>query len=283
MTPRTTGVTMIGMPSSGKSTYLAALYQALIDPTPGQLASLTRQPTTRAYLEELRQAWLRGEQLGHTGRDSGELVELDVTFPGAGQATLTVPDIAGEMYEEIFARRQVDALVAEHVGGAQGILLFTHPDHLRPRVPIAALREMQGLVGDADDVPVESGDRPFDARLLPGEVQLVDLLQWAMRERELEWGATSHRVAFLVSAWDRVDGRRTPADWLAVKMPMLKSFSETHQGRLEMRTYGVCAQGGDYSRDPVVDVRPRERAYVVLPDGSRQHDLTAPLLWATLP
>jgi len=276
------GATMIGMPATGKSTYLAALYQALSAPQ-ANAPRLARQPETRAYLEEIRQAWLRGEPLGRTLADSGELVELDVELPDRpGPVRLAVPDVAGETFENIVVKRRADAAATGLVQDADGLLLFTHPDHQRPRVPIAALKEMQALVGD-DAAPQPRGDRytPFDPRELPGEVHLVELLQWAVRVRVAAGRVEPTRVALMISAWDRA-GDRPPDGWLAAKMPMLAAFLGAQHDRLAVRAYGVCAQGGDYGTEPVAERRPRDRAYALLPDGSRSDDLTAPLRWAAL-
>lgn len=283
MTPQT-AVTLIGMPSTGKSTYLAALYQTMAVPHSASQARLARQPSQRVYLEELRQAWLRGEPVGRTLPDSGELVELDVLFPEQDEVRLAVPDIAGETFEDLSVRRQADAAVTKLVQDAKGVLLFTHPDHQRPRVPIASLKRMQALVGDRDPLDVDKTrdeENVFDVRAVPGEVQLIDLLQWATRVREHRAAAAPHRIALMISAWDRA-GDRSPADWLSAKMPMLQSFLEAQQERVAWRIYGVCAQGGDYETEPVAERRPQGRAYVLLSDGLRGNDLTAPLRWAAL-
>ena len=247
--------------STGKSTSLQRSYQALIEPPTTSSPRLVRQPSTRAYLEELRQAWLRGDRVGRTGRDSGELVELQVIFPGVGETLLTVPDIAGESFEDVFVKRQADSLATEHIRNAEGLLLFTHPDHLRPRIPIAALRQMQALLGDAEMDSVVRDERQFDPRLVPSEVQLVDLLQWALLERDVQSRAKRQRIAVLISAWDKVGQPldkvgHTPSTWLSVKMPMFQSFVEAHCDLFEVSTYGVCAQGGDYDLEPVADRRP---------------------------
>jgi len=274
-------VTMIGMPDTGKSSYLAALYHALTAPSGDTAPRLSRQPKARAYLEELRQAWLRGEKPGRTSSDSGELVQLEIDIPGTGGLSLAVPDIAGETFESVFVQRRADTAVTELVRDADGLLLFTHPNHQRPRVPIAAMKRMQALAGD-DDTPPTAGDdeRPFDARAVPGEVQLVDLLQWTDAVRRPRRSAT--RLSIVVSAWDRA-GTRPPGEWLSRRMPMLDRYLQARPDDVLPRVYGVCAQGGDYDEDKgVAQRRPAERAYAVLADGSRTDDLTLALRWAAL-
>jgi hypothetical protein len=279
MSSRSAVVAMIGMPSTGKSTYLAALYQTLSDPPPDVRARLARQPAQRAYLEELRQAWLRGEPVGRTRPDSGELVELEILVSDQDEVRLAVPDIAGETFENILVKRQADALVANFVTDANGLLLFTHPDHQRPRVPIATLRRMQELVGEQPADGEDVDEKPFDAKEVPGEVQLIDLLQWATRVRAQRSDTKPCRVALIVSAWDRA-GNRAPADWITTKMPMLRRFLDSQKEHFATVVYGVCAQGGDYGQDDVAKQRPHGRSYILTAEGLRSDDLTAPLQWA---
>lgn len=276
MTDLDVAVTMVGMPSTGKSTYLAALYSSLVDPPASPSARLLRQPKTRAYLEDLRHAWLRGERLARTLSDSGELVELSVDFLGRGTARLRVPDIAGESFQEVFVERHADGTATDLVGAASGLLLFTHPDHVRPRVSISDLKSMQALVGDVDPPATINTEKEFDPRLLPAEVQIVDLLQWVHDVRRQE---KTHRIALMISAWDLVTVPRSPREWLAARMPMLDGFLNANNDIFEICVYGVCAQGGDYEKEDVAALRARDRAYIVEPDGTRNSDVGRPLEW----
>lgn len=277
MTAETATVAMIGMPASGKSTFLAALYQGLTDPPEGTQARLASQPGQRAYLEELRQAWLSGDPVGRTLPDSGEVIELDILY-GSRRVALTVPDVAGESFSGIFAKRQADARVQALVRDADGLLLFTHPDHQRPRVRIAEANAMRRLIGEEQHV---SEDRDFDPTQVPGEVQLVDLLQWASDVRVDRPGSAPCRVALVISAWDRA-GDRTPEQWLATKMPLLGQFLAAQDNRFNVRLYGISAQGGDYMTDDLADRRPAERPRVVSMSGVESRDLSEPLRWAAL-
>lgn len=268
-----TVVTLIGMPSTGKSTYLAALYDELSRATADAPVRLRRQPTQRAYLEALRAAWLAGKPVGRTSHDNGELVTLDTAF-GLEEVRLTLPDIAGESFRYIIERREANTRIIELVHEATGVLLFTHPDHQRPRV----------LISEAEKVAVALGEtlmpgppRDFDPLRVPAEVHLVDLLQWAATVRPVQ---RPTRLAIMVSAWDRC-GEATPSDWLTAKMPMLTSYLRGHGDEFPSTVWGVSAQGGDYEMDTgVADMRPYERAYVVGPEGERSNELSEPLRWA---
>jgi hypothetical protein len=273
--PAADGVALLGMPGTGKSTFLAALYHLFTEDMPNMPATLLRQPDQRAYLQSLRAAWLAGEEIGRTSKDDGELIELDLLV-GERHLTFSIPDIAGECFRDVVVNRQADALIAQIVRDASGLLLFTHPDHLRPRVLISEARELTELVGEEYSPPEA---KEFDPLTVPGEVHDVDLLQWIADTRG---EATPTRLAVVVSAWDRCDGL-TPEQWLAARMPMLRHYLDGHPERYTSAVYGVSAQGGAYgSAVDLASLRGYERAYVVDGAGTRSGDLTAPLRWAAL-
>jgi energy-coupling factor transporter ATP-binding protein EcfA2 len=273
MTEQARSVALVGMPGSGKSTFVAALYHVLTESLPDIPLQLRRQPAARAYLQELCEAWLRGEPVGRTQRDSGELIELELAA-GSEEFTLTIPDVAGESFKDVFVTRAADARLVELVRDAGGLLLFLHPNDQRPRVLISQAKQVAQALGETllDD------PRDFDPVKVPAETQLVDLLQWVIGVRE----QAPTRLALVVSAWDRCPSE-APPEWLAGQVPMLTSFLQGRQDILNTRVFGVSAQGGDY--DDGIDLsaaRPYERAYLVDERGERHADLTAPLRWAAL-
>ena len=275
-TPAAAGVALLGMPGTGKSTFLAALYHLLTEDIPDLPARLLRQPGERVYLQSLRAAWLAGEEIGRTSKDDGELVELDLRL-GERDLAFLIPDIAGECFRDVVAYRRADARIAQIVHDASGLLLFTHPDHLRPRVLISEAKELAGLAGE-DYSPPEG--KEFDPLRVPGEVHLLDLLQWTADARD---SPTPTRLAVVVSAWDRCHVGLTPEQWLAARMPMLAQYLDGHPERYTPAVYGISAQGGAYgSGVDLASLRGHERAYVVDGAGTRSRDLTAPLRWAAL-
>jgi len=261
-------VALLGLPGAGKTTYLAALYSSLDDPPPGA-PCLVRQPATRAYLEHIRDAWLAGQKVDHTAVGTGELIELDIELAGE-QVTLRIPDVSGESFTEALASRAVDAALADVVRASSGVLLFTHPRHLRPRVPITSAIEA-GLI-DQDAAPGDPTD--FDPKLAPTETQLVDLLQWAARLGT----ARPLRTSVVLSAWDEQPAAK-PGTWLR-QMPLLKRYLD-NSADVGAQVFGVSAQGGEYGGDDdPVTKPPPERPYALTEDGERHADITLPLRWA---
>jgi len=261
-------VALLGLPGAGKTTYLAALYSSLDDPPPGA-PYLVRQPATRAYLEHIRDAWLAGREMDRTAVGTGELIELEIALAGE-QVTLRVPDVSGESFTEALASRAIDAALADVVRISSGILLFTRPQHLRPRVPITGAIEA-GLI-DPDVAPADLTD--FDPGLVPTETQLVDLLQWAARLGTVR----PRRTSVVLSAWDEQPATK-PGAWL-LQMPLLKHYLDNSK-EVDAQIFGVSAQGGQYGGDDdPVTKPPPERPYVFSEAGNRHADITLPLRWA---
>jgi hypothetical protein len=93
-------------------------------------------------------------------------------------------------------------------------------------------------------------------------------------------------VAVIVSAWDLTD-ETSAEEWLAKRLPLLAQYLQNGDGILDVRTYGVSAQGGQLSKKGDPPSPDRERLLSLLPSKRikivgtdvMEHDLTGPLLW----
>jgi hypothetical protein len=260
---------VLGLPSAGKTSYLAAVYHALDSGGP-DADRLARQPGDRAYLEQIRDAWLAGRPVDRTAVGTGENIELDAVLDGM-PVVLHIPDVSGESFTHALASRSIDTALARAVQNAQGLLLFTHPSHQRPRVSIHSARRA-GLV---DPNRPLAATAPFDPATVPAETQLVDLLQWAARLGR----AAPLRAAVVISAWDRMTDI-APGNWIQ-QMPLLRQYLDNTDDPISTCIYGASAQGGTYGADDdPVSTPPASRSYIVLEDGTRHDDIVSPLRWA---
>jgi hypothetical protein len=118
------------------------------------------------------------------------------------------------------------------------------------------------------------------------QVQLVDLLQCLQRP---PFDAKPMKVALVVSAWDLApDGGADPEKWLKDRYPLLSQYLENSEGVLDLRIYGVSAQGGRLSKKKDGPGPDREKLLAIVPASKRirivgpevaEHDITRPLLW----
>jgi hypothetical protein len=187
--------------------------------------------------------------------------------------------------------RECDKDVAEILSGDTGILLFVHADRIdSPQwvTDVAALSAKMGL-----DLPLVN-PVPWHPRLAPTQVQLVDLIQLLCAP---PLGSPPRRLGVVLSAWDKVAPEgRTPAEFVAERMPLLHQWLNHAAVAARFRVFGVSAQGGDYEPDADVKTsaqwspeqvetlrgldRPSDRVLVV-GDGlpADCHDITEPITW----
>lgn len=278
-------VVIIGLPESGKTTFLAALWHLI---TARDVKTALHFHTLRegatAHLNEIAKRWRDAKVQDRTSVGGHRLVSMNLKDAGGQPVRVTFPDVPGETYRRMWEDRDCTPEIAE-ILQAGGVLLFIHADTIRPPkwvVDETTLSKQAGL-------PMPDGQEvAWHPRLAPTQVQLVDLLQ-LLRVAPLDVG--HRRLAIMLSAWDKASGEGlSPQAYLEKKLPLLAQYLRSSPDRWTSRVYGLSAQGGDY--DPI-DPRaalnpdaeklrnldhPSTRIRLVA-DGKESHDLTEPLAW----
>lgn len=278
-------VVAMGLPGSGKTTFLAALWHLVSEKElPCKLTYVSLQTDNIEHLHEIASQWRAAKKQERTAQGGDKLVSMILKAEGGDPQTVTFPDVAGEAFLQMWGLRECDETVAGWLK-EPGVLLFIHADKVTvPKWVIdeKLLLEEMGIPpeDEAEDVVDWSPD------VAPTQVQLVDLLQ-SMQSEPLDIGP--RRLAIILSAWDKAAGRGfSPEEYLARRMPLLDQFLKHGLNPVwETRIYGVSAQGGDYDDDKTtladaerlrdIDV-PSERISVVYA-GDKSSDLTDPLQW----
>lgn len=268
---------IVGLPSSGKTTFLAALWH-LIDA--GEVSTklvLDRLVGDHTYLNTITDAWRRCEEVPRTSRASETKLTIYVHKPDSGlKIALGFPDLSGESFEEQFAARTCSPDYVDGFSGDGGILLFVSADRRTDGLTLADLGPLVAGAEEPNEQPVVREWAPSD---VPQQVQLVELLQFLQGP---PFARRCRRLAVIVSAWDVVlEPKPTPDEWLAREMPLLHQFLVNNPESFCARVYGVSAQGGDVkgaARVALARQTPGERIQCHGRDVD-PHDLTAPVLW----
>lgn len=278
-------VVIIGLPSSGKTTFLAALWHLVTArdiPTALRFGGLGAGEAS--HLNAIARRWRDAKVQDRTAVAGNRLVSINLLDQTDNVVRATFPDVPGEAYRRMWEDRDCDPEIAE-ILQTGGVLLFIHSDTIRAPKWVVDEVELSKELGL--DVP-DNDNAPWHPRLAPTQVQLVDLLQM-LRMPPLDTGP--RRLAILLSAWDKARGEGlTPEMYLKNKLPMLSQYLERGADGWIFQTYGLSAQGGDY--DPVeVTARPAAQAEELraLDSASMRiqlvgptpetHDLTEPLRW----
>ena len=273
---------LVGLPESGKTTFVAALWHVIASQEVEGALALEILDAPADHLNELRGRWLRFEETFRTSSSAEKIATIKIRARDGNPTTeVVIPDLAGESIQRGLVERRWAASFVELVRDSTGVLLFVHPEKIRESWPISDAIEIAG----EDERPYPSASTSEESTVsdwspeaIGTQVMLVDLLQLLCGHVEEE----RFRLAVVVSAWDLVLSKELPIEWLAKELPLLNQFLINAHCRLDFRVYGVSAQGGqlpdDVDRLTAYSIT-SDRIQVVL-DGLPSHDITAPIRWA---
>ena len=276
---------LLGLPSTGKSTYLTALYHLLESGEVAGSLELASLSEDRAYINEKLERWLSYSETERTSSDNATEVEMALRS-GDEDLVLHIPDLAGERFERWLMDRQWPKKLGEDIRTCGGFLLFVHPRMVKKALSI---NQLEVDVGALQDIGGEERIAPFNYEKVSTQVLLVDLLQLLNYAREGE----PFKLALIISAYDLVTNPKFiltdkpeapfPTKWLEDEMPLLAQYLDSAFSCGSLRIYGVSAQGGDL-KDPEERARLEgtmnvsERVWVL--EGEHKHaDLSAPVRW----
>ena len=279
-------VTIIGLPASGKTTFLAALWHLICArdiETVLRFHSLKAGDST--HLNQIAARWRDAIEQDHTVLSGTRLVSMSLKNANDIPVDVTFPDVPGEAYRDMWENRDCTPEISE-ILKTGNVLLFIHADTIKaPRWVINEVAQMKG-----NGLEMEEGKEvAWHPKLAPTQVQLVDLLQ-LLSTLPLDVGP--RKLGIIFSAWDKAKGEGlAPNKYLEDKLPLLSQYLSRNADGWNCRTYGLSAQGCEYDdpTDPnkakkqeaeeirLLD-RPSDRIELFR-DETITHDLTEPLAW----
>jgi len=278
-------IVIIGLPESGKTTFLAALWHLVTArdmDTTLKFASLGNGD--RAHLNEVAARWRDAKEQDRTATGGNRLVSMNLKDAQEAQVHITFPDTAGEAYGRMWEERECDEEVAQTLKAAS-VMLFVHANRIQAPMWVvddAALSLRMGIALPAGQ------EVPWHPRLAPTQVQLVELLQ-LLTSPPLDVGP--RRLAIMLSAWDKAAGEGlAPSAFLGAKLPLLAQYLRGNGANWDARIYGLSAQGGDYDAVDGKGVANQEAANLrnldqpskrirLISANMDTSDLTEPLAW----
>jgi hypothetical protein len=292
---------VMGLPESGKTTFLAALWHLIEAGDTDCHLALDGYKGNLTYLNKIAEAWRTFQNVPRT--PYGEEVDVSIGLRNqitGERGTAFFPDVAGEVFDRQVIDRRCRSDFVDAVSADDGVLFFitanTHEDFLSLAELNARLGIAAGVapinVGGATPVTNNGGEEELGANPavhgrdwrredIPRQVKIVQILSDLQRS---PFAQRRRRVAIIVSAWDLARGMNmTPRAWLASHMPLVDQYLRTNSIAFEHEIYGVSAQGVDLRNAAAVDEAAKlpqssRRIQIVGPEGEG-HDLTLPLVW----
>jgi hypothetical protein len=265
-------VAMLGLPRTGKSTYLGALWRLVQDPEVSEIREID-VTGDRSRINLLADNVSNGLEIERTEVDTEEGFEVEVSFVGDHSVRLAIPDLSGEATRELVEEHVWRKSLANTLERANAIMLFLHPDKIDLPVPA----NFTGAASDDDGR--EPTEVEFHVKEACTAAKLIELLENVIDLRSDLWPI---RVAVIVSAWDRVDGDPRPSDWLAERLPGVAGMLTCNREEVETAVFGVSAQGGRLPNEREALLAKggvRERVFARSPAGD-EVGLWEPLRWA---
>jgi len=266
---------LIGLPHSGKSTFIAALWYIVDSEELENSLTITELPEDREYLNALKDEWLSCKAFERTKTEHQYKISLNVYDRLIDVKTiLQFPDVSGEIYNMQFEQRKVNVEYLNMIQSANGIILFINPDYLKEPILITAI---DTCIGNTTTPTEISQLKPWIHKDSPTQIVLVDLLQMIAFNI-----STPIKVAVVVSAWDVVlnSQKITPSKWIETTLPLLYQFLDSNKSLFKHIYFGISAQGGKYSEDNTeLQLKLPSDRIILQKDNEISKDITLPIKW----
>jgi len=281
---------LVGLPSAGKTTFLAAFWYVVKNATSHDALRIQVLPDDQGYLNGICDVWMKGKPQQRTPSGHVHQVSMRLVDPATNLAAdIVFPDLSGEMFGQQWAHRQWAAEYDALARTAAGMMLFIHPQYIEDACNIADIARGVNILTDGAKSPCASGvpaqdlqrATPWDPLRAPTQVVLIDLVQFMVGE---PCWLPKMKVCVVVSAWDLVERQgKPPGQWLKAEMALLYQYLTTNIRTIEYCVFGVSAQGGDLGNEEtrkllLDEAEPAKRIRVFNGTGERS-DITMPIRW----
>lgn len=290
---------IMGLPASGKTTFLAALWHLVEAEETATRLRLHSYEGDLSYLNRIAQAWRTFQKVPRTSQIGDVNVKMHLVDTETGNTAVAFfPDLAGETFDaQVLARRCRPEFV-EALSKEEGVLFFITADVKGDGLSVVELNsllpeeggepiadgidegEQQDKDGDEQPQTLTATTVEWTPHRVPTQVRVVQILSDLIRP---PFEPKLRRLAVIISAWDLTDGSGLdPRAWLDTRMPLVSQFLQSNKVAFEHQIYGVSAQGANLDDGVAVaqlSERQTSRRIRVVGTNEEGHDLTAPLVW----
>ncbi|MTD67667.1 hypothetical protein [Flavobacterium sp. LC2016-13] len=275
------GILFSGLPESGKTTFLAALWYFIFNNVEqGEYMHDSLEDSELEYLNLISRNWASCRDVIRTNQNKIEFVDIKIIHKDSGESMiLNVPDISGETFKTHFADREWDEEFDYILDNVEGILLFIDPRDVKNK-PRFIYHESQNYIYFGESMINTNLEQSWTEELVPSQVKLVDFLQMI----DFNKPNILRKVSVIISCWDVVKQDHTPEMWCKNELPLLHQYLTSNEEIFKVRYFGVSSQGGSYeketTKEALLAIDPLDRIKVT--DGTCiSNNILSPILWIT--
>ena len=209
---------IIGLPASGKTTFLGALGYSLLNNTVEVNVYEIDSIDNLDYIKSL--ASYVNTKLQLKDKDNNKL-------------ELYIPDQSGEEFEYIVKNRSMNNTMYNEIVSCDNIFLFVNPSKISNDLFI------KDLAPEYRNVSREKVSA-LDKSIMHEQTQYVSILQdiYALRKSRT-------KIKIVISAWDEYQTEMAPNELLKNRLPLLWQYLTANGEIYECEYWGISAQGGD--------------------------------------
>lgn len=278
---------MVGMPESGKTTYLVSLYCQV---AMGIIHTLLRLeeadvPEGETAIENSIENLLGGREVGRTLGKTQYDIQIPLADETGKKTDLMIPDLSGEIFRDFVHDRRLLKSAADRLKDSDEVLFFLNTNTMAEQKYLSLMEKSAMKIVEENEKVTGSEEAGFneEAFLEPkydktNQSEVVDLLQGILFVANKRM-----KIKFIVSAWDKVEKEYPqedilPEDYIERKLPLLSQYMRTNTDKMKYQVWGVSAQGGDFcdekERARILEDGLAESVKVVDSEGKTYKDLT---------
>lgn len=259
---------IVGLPASGKTTFLGALAHTITNGMPGTNMFELDKIENLDYMKGLAITWSKCEEVGRTNLGQYECNTLFLRDSFGNKVELRMPDQSGEEFKNIIKNRNMTMRMYMEIKECDNIFLFINPNMIEKDVMINDIAP-QFRKDSPDNV------NSLDEKYVHEQVQYVMLLQDICKIKKAKV-----KVKIIISAWDAYKDAECPSELLKDKLPLVWQYLFSNEQLFNCEFWGISAQGGDLAdnsvREHMLDYENAIERIIVVKEDSNEitHDLT---------
>lgn len=277
---------IMGYPSTGKTTFIAALWHSIQQKKTYTKYKLKKYVGNQSYLATIEKDWLTGKEVSRTFLPvQNESLLLTLVDDLNNEINFSFPDFSGELFNNIYIDREISVELEKKICESHAFVLFLSPKTTYQPENIATipLDIRQGNDSEEENLNYDKVKHDSTAAKLIELLQIVDYL----------CQSKCIKLSVIVSAWDRVCMYfQNPDEYIKKSLSMLWQYLKANSKIFNVKYYGVSAQGTELNDLKLSQEKnaenverllekhesnPVERIQVVDNQGNICHDITLPL------
>lgn len=260
---------IIGLPDSGKTSFIGALGCFLVSPDIGDAILCLDKINDMDYISQVAEQWAKCEKVIRTSKTAFYNISLHLQNKETDSKTnITMPDQSGETFRRIINSKVIDEEMYKQLSECGEILIFINPSRIKRD---ALIPDIPKEIRTETDEKIDMTSEPH----LNIQAEYVQMLQYLYYIRK---GLTNLKI--IVSAWDMYPEYELPEDVLKDRVPLVWQYLHTNVEYFHCEYWGISAQGGDLNIEKekikLLEYENNiERITVVNHQGEKSNDITS--------